>query len=81
MGLSSASKLGSEGRNARCHPRYEALGNTSKLQGCGCAGDGEGQPDGDWHYCVEDFICREWIYSDILELTSLFDANRENEIG
>jgi hypothetical protein len=26
------------------------------------------------------FICRRRIYSDILELTSLFDTNRENEL-
>jgi hypothetical protein len=27
------------------------------------------------------FICPRWIYSDMLDLTSLLDANRENEIG
>jgi hypothetical protein len=27
------------------------------------------------------FICRQWIYSGKLDLTSFFDANRENEIG
>jgi len=53
----------------------------SFVQGCGCVGNVMGSWIEIGVIGLRVFICRRWIYSDKLELTSLLDANRENEIG
>jgi hypothetical protein len=74
--LSSTSKLGSEGRNARLHPRCEALRNTSRARLRLCRKWWRATR---WNLVVLSwriFICRRWICLDILDLPSLLDTVR-----